>query len=85
MNAPVVLIQGGDKRQMPPDLVSIPVACRDYLPISDETGYQLAKAGRFPGDAAFRVGRKWVVSVPKLLRYMHGDGYQPANSEGGVA
>lgn len=56
------------------DLVSIPVACRDYLGgISDDLGYRLANTGEFPGDAAIRLGRCWKVSVPKLLRYLHGE------------
>jgi hypothetical protein len=59
-----------------PDLVSIQVACRDYLGISCDTGYTLARAGRFPGSAAMRIGGQWRVSVPRLLRYLHGD--QPA-------
>jgi len=55
------------------DLVTIPAACRDYLGISDETGYTLARTGRFPGEAAIRIGSQWRVSLPKLLRYLHGD------------
>lgn len=56
----------------PPDLVTIPVACRDYLGISDQTGYTLAAAGQFPGGAAIRVGSQWRVSTVRLLRYLHG-------------
>ena len=55
------------------ELVTIPVACHDYLGICADTGYTLAKEGHFPGDAAIRIGVQWRVSVPKLLRYLHGE------------
>lgn len=58
-----------------PQMVSIAVAARDYLGISDDLAYKLANSGEFPGHAAMRLGRRWVVSVPKLQRAIHGDAF----------
>jgi hypothetical protein len=52
---------------------TIPVVCRDYLGISDETGYTLARTGRVRGDAAIKSGAQWRVSVRRLLRNLHGE------------
>ena len=60
------------------DLVTIPTACEKILGFSKEAGYQLVRRGEFPGDSAIRIGTKWRVSVPKLLRHLHGDEYQNA-------
>jgi excisionase family DNA binding protein len=54
-----------------PQVISIEEAAR-HLGITDELAYQLAEAGQFPGDAATKLGRRWRVSVPKLLRVTHG-------------
>lgn len=54
-----------------PDLLTIPQAA-ERLGMSRSTALRLAGAGTFPGDAAVKVGRKWLVSVPKLARYLHG-------------
>ncbi len=53
-----------------PDLVTIPVAARQ-LGLHPETLYRLARNGEFP--PAVLVGASWRVSVPKLVRYLHGD------------
>ena len=54
------------------DLVSMADAA-EQLGIHRETAYQLARTGRFPGDAAIRIGESWRVSLPKLRRYLHGE------------
>jgi hypothetical protein len=56
-----------------PDLVTIPKACREVLGITPRTGYELARAGTFPGNAAVKVGGSWRVSLPRLRRYLHGE------------
>lgn len=56
---------------LPPDLLSLPAAAA-RLGIGRTTAFELARAGKFPGDAAIKVGAKWRVSVPKLERYLHG-------------
>lgn len=55
-----------------PQLVPIPRAVPE-LGISAKTGYRLARTGKFPGDAAIKVGRSWRVSLPRLRRYLHGE------------
>jgi hypothetical protein len=45
-----------DPPSSPPLTATIPVVCRDYLGISDETGYTLARTGRVRGDAAIKSG-----------------------------
>jgi excisionase family DNA binding protein len=60
---------------MPPessDLLTLPGAAK-RLGIHRVTALRMAESGRFPGDAAVKVGRKWLVSVPKLDRYLHGE------------
>jgi hypothetical protein len=37
----------------------------------------MASEHRFPGDAARKVGRRWLVSRPRLERYLHGDALRP--------
>lgn len=54
------------------DLITLPQAA-NRLGISARTAQRLAAAGEFPGGAAIRVGRKWVISVPKLERALHGE------------
>ena len=41
------------------------------LGVSKNHAYKLAKAGEIPG--AHRFGRKYVVAVPALLRWLEGD------------
>lgn len=55
-----------------PNLLTIPTAA-ELLGISAQTGYRLARAGKFPGDAAIKVGQSWRVSLPKLRRYLGSD------------
>jgi excisionase family DNA binding protein len=59
-----------------PNLLTIPTAA-ELLGISALTGYRLARAGQFPGDAAIKVGRSWRVSLPKLRRYLGSDREHP--------
>jgi excisionase family DNA binding protein len=56
-----------------PDLATLAEAAVE-LGISYQTAKQLAAAGRFPGDAAVRVGGQWRVSRIRLNRYLHGEG-----------
>lgn len=53
------------------DLVPLSHAAR-LLNVDLETARKWAKAGTFPGDAARKEGRRWVVSVRRLNRYFHG-------------
>lgn len=59
-------------QQMPPDLITISEAAR-RLGISLDTAKRLYRAGTFPGDAAFKVGRQIRVSVPRLDRALHSE------------
>ena len=52
------------------DLISIPNAAT-RIGLSAETVYRLARAGQF--EPAIRVGARWLVSVPRLERLLHGD------------
>ena len=52
------------------DLISIPIAA-SRIGLSAETVYRLARAGQF--EPAIRVGARWLVSVPRLERFLHGD------------
>jgi len=52
------------------DLISIPIAA-SRIGLSAETVYRLARAGQF--EPAIRVGARWLVSVPRLERLLHGD------------
>lgn len=54
-----------------PHLIGMPEAA-GRLGISPVTAMRLAARGQFPGDAAKRVGRRWVVSVVRLETYLHG-------------
>ena len=58
--------------EMPPDLITITEAAR-RLGISVDTAKKLYRAGEFPGDAAFKIGRQLRVSVPRLERVLHGE------------
>ena len=59
-----------DRVQVGVDLISIPVAA-SRIGLSAETVYRLARAGQF--EPAIRVGARWLVSVPRLERFLHGD------------
>ncbi len=52
-----------------PDLISIRQAAK-RLGLHPDTLYRLARTGRFP--PAVQIGARWVVSVPRLERYLHG-------------
>jgi predicted DNA-binding transcriptional regulator AlpA len=59
-----------DREQVAADLISIPNAAI-RIGLSAETVYRLARAGQF--EPAIRVGARWLVSVPRLERFLHGD------------
>jgi hypothetical protein len=54
----------------PPDLLTIPEAAH-RLRREPDSLYRLVRAGKF--DPAVKVGGRWLVSVPKLERMLHGD------------
>jgi len=53
-----------------PDLVTVPVIAR-RLGKHEDTLYRLCRTGAFP--TAVKVGSRWLISVPKLERWLHGD------------
>jgi hypothetical protein len=53
-----------------PDLQSIPVTANE-IGLHKDTLYRLARAGQFP--PAIQIGKSWMVSRPRLRRYLHGD------------
>jgi len=53
------------------DLLSIPETAR-RIGVHADTLYRLCRTGQFP--PAIQIGRVWRVSVPRLDRYLHGDG-----------
>jgi len=55
----------------PDDLLKVPEAAK-RLGVNPETLYRLIKAGNFP--PAIRIGASIRVSVPRLERFLHGDG-----------
>ena len=59
-----------DRERAAVDLISIPNAAI-RIGLSSETLYRLARAGQF--EPAVRVGARWLVSVPRLERFLHGD------------
>jgi excisionase family DNA binding protein len=71
-----------------PDLISIPKAA-ERLGLHADTLYRLARTGQFP--PAVHVGAKWLVSLPRLERFLHGESASevaapvlPTGSEGTV-
>ena len=52
------------------DLISIPEAAR-RLGLHAETLYRHCRRGQF--SPAIQIGKRWLVSVPRLERYLHGD------------
>ena len=59
------------KREGSIDLLSIPETAR-RIGVHADTLYRLCRTGQFP--PAIQIGRVWRVSVPRLDRYLHGDG-----------
>ena len=53
------------------DLISVPAAA-SRLGMHKDTLYRLCRAGQFP--PALPIGSRWVVSVPRLERFLHGEG-----------
>ena len=54
-----------------PDLLSIPEAAR-RLQVHPDTLYRWARSGQFEPAIRIGHGRRWMVSVPRLERYLHG-------------
>jgi len=52
------------------DLLSIPETAR-RIGLHADTLYRLCRTGQFP--PAIQIGGRWRVSVPRLVRYLHGD------------
>jgi excisionase family DNA binding protein len=52
------------------DLLTVPETARRLRRSSDSL-YRLVRAGKF--DPAIKVGGRWLISVPKLDRMLHGD------------
>ncbi len=59
-----------DREQVAVDLISI-LNAAIRIGLSVETVDRLARAGQF--EPAIRVGARWLVSVPRLERFLHGD------------
>ena len=53
-----------------PDLIRMPEAA-ERLGLHTDTLYKLARTGQFP--PAVRIGSRWLVSVPRLERFLHGE------------
>lgn len=60
----------GSVEQREPDLLTIPQAAA-RIGIHRDTLYRLAATGQFP--PAVRIGARWLVSVPRLERFLHGE------------
>lgn len=60
----------GHERMVTADLLSIPEAAR-RIGLHPDTLYRLARTGNFP--PALQIGSRWVVSIPRLERYLHGN------------
>ena len=59
-----------------PDLISIPETAR-RIGLHADTLYRLCRTGQF--SPAIHIGGRWRVSVPRLERYLHGDGSNSDN------
>ena len=68
----VVTIAGSAQREREGfvDLLSIPETAR-RIGVHADTLYRLCRTGQFP--PAIQIGRGWRVSVPRLVRYLHGN------------
>lgn len=56
----------------PRDLITIPELAELYPELGGvDRLYRLCRNGQLP--AAIHLGQKWLVSVPKLERWLHGD------------
>lgn len=65
-----VLANRAQRRHPDDDLLSMTEAAR-RLGVHVDSLYRWARAGHFP--PAVRLGSRWVVSVPRLERYLHGE------------
>lgn len=57
-----------------PDLLTMTQAA-ERVGMHRDTLYKLARTGQFP--PAVRIGSKWLVSVPRLERFLHGEPATP--------
>ena len=55
-------------------LISVPEAAR-RIGLHADTLYRLCRTDCFP--PALQIGSRWRVSVPRLERYLHGEGQAP--------
>lgn len=58
------------------DLMTIPELARSGLyPVCERTLREMARRGdQLPGDAFIKISpRKWMVSIPKLMKGLHGE------------
>ncbi len=55
-----------------PDLLTIHETAR-RLHVHPDTLYRWARDGDFPPAIKIGRGRRWMVSVPRLERYLHGE------------
>ncbi len=60
------------------DLLTVPETA-SRIGVHPDTLYRLCRTGRFP--PAVHVGSKWLVSVPKLERFLHGDDHETGGSQ----
>ena len=58
------------ERMVTAALISIPKAA-GRVGLHPATLYRLARTGHFP--PAIQIGSRWMVSVPRLDRYLHGE------------
>jgi excisionase family DNA binding protein len=56
--------------QVAPDLLTMAEAAK-RIGMHKDTLYKLARTGQF--SPAVRIGSKWLVSVPRLERFLHGE------------
>lgn len=63
--------------QLPPDLITVPEAGR-RIGRSADSLYSLCRQDKFP--PAIKIGGRWVVSVPRLERWLHGTEQKPVAS-----
>lgn len=66
---PPITVVGGERTDAA-DLISVP-DCARRIGLHPHTLYRLCRTGEFP--PAVQIGAKWVVSVPRLERHLHGE------------
>jgi predicted DNA-binding transcriptional regulator AlpA len=65
--------QSDHDRMEAADLISVAACARmPGIDVHPDTLYRLCRAGQFP--PAIKIGRQWRISVPRLQRFLHGEG-----------